>query len=171
MPKKLKIFIFAFFILFPFLSLGANFSDVVINEIAWAGTTNSANDEWIELYNTTNFPIYLNNWVFKADDGSPSIKLKGLLQGNEFYLLERTDDSTVSNIKADLIYKGAMENTGENLKLFDSSQNLIDEVNCQTKWFAGESLSKKTMSKIDSAVSGNIAGNWENSQNANGTPK
>ena len=31
----------------------ANLGDVVINEVAWAGSGDNSNDEWIELYNTT----------------------------------------------------------------------------------------------------------------------
>ena len=27
--------------------------DIVVNEVAWMGTTTSYNDEWIELYNST----------------------------------------------------------------------------------------------------------------------
>lgn len=45
------IFIFLF-VLVPFKCFAINSSDVVINEIAWMGTIASANDEWLELYNT-----------------------------------------------------------------------------------------------------------------------
>jgi len=31
----------------------ATAGDVVINEVAWAGTADSSNDEWLELFNTT----------------------------------------------------------------------------------------------------------------------
>ena len=43
---------------------------VVINEVAWASNnaTYSA-DEWIELYNRTNKPVNLNDWIlYSATD-------------------------------------------------------------------------------------------------------
>jgi len=52
---------------------------VVINEVAWAGTQCSANDEWIELYNNTSEAIDLTGWVLKAVDGSPIITLQGII--------------------------------------------------------------------------------------------
>ena len=36
--------------------------DVVISEIAWAGTTSSFNDEWLELANNTVTDIDLAGW-------------------------------------------------------------------------------------------------------------
>lgn len=89
---------------------------VVINEIAWMGTTTSANDEWIELLNTTAAPVDLTGWTLAADDGTPSISLSGSIPAGATYLLERTDDTTVPGVAADLIHTaGALGNDGENL--------------------------------------------------------
>jgi len=90
-------------------------SDVIINEIAWMGTTVSANDEWLELFNNTTGPIILDGWILKSADEKLKINLKGVISARGFYLLERTDDTTVPNITADLIYKGALSNTGEDI--------------------------------------------------------
>ena len=48
---KLKIVFSLLLFFIAFASQAANSLDVVINEVAWMGTVNSANDEWIELYN------------------------------------------------------------------------------------------------------------------------
>ena len=120
-------FITTFFLFsIPLIVLGANPLDVAINEIAWMGTEASYNDEWIELYNNTDFSINLVGWVLKAGDGSPEINLTGIISAKSFYLLERTDDYSVPGISADQIYTGALGNSGENLELYDSSGNLID---------------------------------------------
>ncbi|MFQ5348563.1 MAG: lamin tail domain-containing protein, partial [Rhodothalassiaceae bacterium] len=116
--------------------------DVEINEIAWMGTTTSASDEWIELYNTTSAAIDLSGWQLKATDGTPSITLSGSIPAGGFYLLERTDDSSVPNIPADLIYTGALENGGETLELRNGAGALIDSVN---GWSAGDNTTKATM--------------------------
>lgn len=144
---------------------------VVVNEIAWAGTPVSYNDEWIELHNNTDSKINLSNWRLAAQDGTPEIILTGVILANGFYLLERTDDETVPGIAADQIYTGALGNDGETLNLYDNSGNLIDTVNCSAGWFAGDNSTKQTMERVNPEFSGNETSNWQNSQNPGGTPK
>ncbi len=145
--------------------------DVAINEIAWMETQNSVNDEWIELYNNTQTPVTLDGWTLVADDGTPEIKLSGLIYPNSFYLLERTDDSTVSQIQADKIYTGALNNSGEKLKLYDVSNNLIDGINCTSGWFGGDNTTKQTLERINPLTAADNPLNWQSSQNPGGTPK
>jgi len=167
--KKIIITIFhfavsSFFISIPIAYSAANISDVIINEIAWMGTTTSANDEWIELYNNSGNPINFDGWLVKAEDGVPEIKLSGAISARNFYLMERTDDNSAANIAADFIYKGALGNSGENLKLYDNFGSLIDEVNCGSGWLAGIGKPEyKTMEKNNTG--------WQTSENAGGTPK
>lgn len=165
---------------------------VVINEIAWMGTQANSTDEWIELYNNTEEEIDLSGWFLKATDGTPEIELTGIISPNDFYLLERTDDTTVSDIPADQIYTGALGNEGEELELWrkDEEGNLIlvDKVSCKKdtegnclEWFAGDNLTKQTMERIK--LSKSDFDNWANNnlitrngldvQNnpINGTPK
>jgi hypothetical protein len=102
---------------------------VVINEVAWAGTAASTADEWIELKNNTGNPINLTGWTLVAADGTPHIALHGTIPAHGYFLLERTDDNTVSDLPADQIYTGALGNTGESLTLRDESLNAIDTAN------------------------------------------
>jgi phosphatidylserine/phosphatidylglycerophosphate/cardiolipin synthase-like enzyme len=131
--------------------------NIIINEVAWMGTTASYNDEWLELYNNTSSAIDLSGWTLKALDGSPAISLSGSISAGGYYLLERTDDNTVSEVNADLVYTGALGNSGETLELRDSSGNLIDSVDA---WYAGDNTSKATMERIDSQASGTESTNW-----------
>ena len=164
MKKYSLIIVFVLlFYLSPIKSLASKNLDIVINEIAWMGTTTSANDEWIELYNNTQNPINLDGWILRTGDGTPEIKLSGIILAEGFYLLEKTDDNTVPEIPADLIYKGALSNDGEDLKLFDNSGNLIDETNCSSGWFAGDNSTKQTMEKTSAG--------WQTSKEPAGTPK
>jgi len=163
--KRLFKFLLFFttLLLWDFDVWAANISDVVINEIAWMGTAASYNDEWIELYNNGDTAINLDGWTLKADDGAPEINLSGTIHGKGFFLLERTDDETLPGVSADLIYKGALGNDGENLKLYNGSGGLIDQIICVDVWPAGDNATKQTMERISS--------NWQNSQDAGGTPK
>jgi len=156
----LKIFclIFSLFIFLPLISQGASLDpsplvkseglDVVINEIAWMGTENSA-----------------------TADKTPKINLKGTIPAKGFYLLERTDDETVLDIKADLIYKGSLNNKGEYLKLINLQEKVVDEIDCSSKWFVGDNKTKRTMERINSLFLGNDPKNWQTSHNPEGTPK
>lgn len=171
-PKSKFSFLIIGVFIFQAMSVrAASPLDVAINEIAWMGTQNSVNDEWIELYNNTQTPVNLDGWTLVADDGTPEIKLSGLIYPNSFYLLERTDDSTVSQIQADKIYTGALNNSGEELKLYDVFNNLIDVINCASGWFGGDNGTKKTLERINPLTSADNPLNWRSSQEPGGTPK
>ena len=114
---------------------------VLINEVAWAGTNASANDEWIELYNTGAQAFNLSGWRLAANDGSPDIALSGQIAAGGYYLLERTDDTKISDIPADLIYSGALSNNGEILRLNAPDGEVVDTVNLDGgDWPAGSGL-------------------------------
>ncbi len=134
--------------------------DVEINEVAWMGTSTSANDEWVELVNTTASPVDLTGWTLAAGDGTPSISLSGSIPAGGYFLLERTDDTTVPSVAADLIYTGALGNDGEQLFLRDDTAAVIDEVDSSAGWFSGQAEARVPMLRVDTAVSGNDPDNW-----------
>ncbi len=145
-------------IIWPALSLGQG---VVINEIAWMGTAASATDEWIELVNTRETAVDLGGWRLRGADGTPNILLSGRIAAQGCFLLERTDDTTISDIGADQIYTGDLKNSGEWLLLFDADSLVADEVRCDTSgWFAGSNAPKRTMERRHPLLSGNDPGNW-----------
>ncbi len=138
-----------------------NPGDVVINEVAWGGTVANAADEWIELYNTTTQPITLTNWSLVALDGTPAITLTGVISPGGYFLLERTDDPTISDVPADFIYTGALGNGGESLELRDANGGLIDTANSAGgPWPAGSGSPNYTsMERID-PLAPDTPGNW-----------
>lgn len=136
---------------------------VVINEIAWGGTQAQANDEWLELYNASDFTVSLNGWTL-SDGGDLNIifPATSTISARGLYLLERTADQTINNIVADLIYKGSLNNNGERLQLKDNIGRLVDEVDCRSRWFAGRGdYERSTMERIDPLVSGSSSANWQ----------
>lgn len=125
-------------------------ASVIISEIAWMGTANSANDEWLELYNNGSNDVDLTGWVLKADDDTPLINLSGAIPAGGYFLLERTDDNTVPNVTADLIYTGALENSDEILILKNASGSEVDRVDASGGWPAGDNSTKETMQRAGS---------------------
>lgn len=171
MSNFLKIAFLLFLLLPRGLALAIEPFDVVINEIAWMGTENSANDEWIEIYNNSSLNQNLDGWQLITEDKTLVVNLEGNLEKGDFFIIERTDDQTLPGIKADLIYKGSLNNKGESLRLISKDGELIDEVNCSSGWFAGENDTKRTMERKGPLVSGNDSQNWQTSQSSGGTPK
>lgn len=131
---------------------------MVINEVAWMGSDNggtssaNSNDEWMELRNIGTESVALSGWVLKSIDDKPSIVLEGSIEPQGYFLLERTDDSSVQNITADLIYVGALGNTGETLVLIDNNGVEIDRVVGGEDWssIGGDNTTKYTSQKTDS---------------------
>lgn len=151
---------------------------VVINEIAWAGTKANSADEWLEFFNNTAFPINLTGWKIKKDGGDWVTISTSTISSNGYYLLERTDDNTISNVTADQIYTGSLSNTGEILELRDASDNLIDSLNFSSGWPAGQAspnyISMERISPTGSWANNNrISRNGSDALNnaINGTPK
>jgi len=142
-------------------AISASPLDVVISEIAWMGTTSSSNDEWLELRNNTATAVVLDGWRLVAADGTPDIALSGIIPANGYFLLERTDDSSTP-VLADLLYTGALLNTGEVLTLTDALAVVIDVANDAGSWFAGDNTSKETMVRIAPLADGTLPSSWGN---------
>jgi len=161
---------------------------IIINEVAWSGTAASAKDEWMELYNPGNFSINITGWTLTARPCSTcpinlNITLSGAISAGSYFLLERDDNFTVTNIAANQIYTGELSNSGEILTLLDGSGNYIDTANGNGgAWPAGSlgpyygSMERQgTSSENDKSWVTN-RGNPKNGTNANngsiyGTPK
>ncbi|KKR04486.1 MAG: Phospholipase D/competence protein ComEA helix-hairpin-helix domain protein [Candidatus Giovannonibacteria bacterium GW2011_GWB1_45_9b] len=122
-------------------------ASVIINEIAWMGTSNSAQDEWIELYSASG--ANLEGWILKTADDAMNISLSGTIPAGGYFLIERTDDSTVPNVSADLVtpFGSGLSNSGEVLILINASGSEENRVDASGGWPAGNNVTKDTMQK------------------------
>jgi uncharacterized repeat protein (TIGR01451 family) len=113
----------------PVLAPGETQSGIVIiSEVAWSGTQASSADEWIELHNLSGAAVDLTGWQL-AIGSDNIIALSGAIGAGGFFLLERTADNTVSDIPADQIYTGSLNNAGDSLSLRDSGNAVVDTAN------------------------------------------
>jgi beta-lactamase superfamily II metal-dependent hydrolase len=144
---------------------------VVINEVAWAGSSASAYDEWIELYNTTGSAINLTGWKIVDDAGAQTYNLSGTIAANSYFLIER--QQAVTSVTGDVLVSGiSLANTGDTLELQDASGTRVDIVNASGgAWAAGTTTGYYTMERISAAASGSSASNWSNNNGVtrNGT--
>lgn len=136
-----------------------NSLDVIVSEIDWAGTDVSSSDEWIELYNDTSNDINLIGWSLQI--GSDIILLSGTIPADKHFLLERSDDNTIADLSADLIYISSLSNAGENMALL-YQQTAIDTIDMSSGWPAGSNSPKYSMERININTSGSDVFNWKN---------
>ncbi len=160
---------------------------VVINEVAWAGSAASSSDEWIELYNVSDSPINLTGWSISF--GKSIINLgRGanvVIPAGGYFLLERSDDSTISDIAADLIYTGSLSNSGAVIELRDPTGTVIDTANsgCEKGWYAGTAVRVYSSMERINPLEPDVPSNWHTNDGVhqvgldadgnpiNGTPK
>jgi len=137
---------------------------VVINEIAWAGTSATrSSDEWIELYNPTAHAVSLSGWIlYSATNNDPYIALAGSIPSKGFFLLERTSSTTISDIIEDQTYTGSLSNSGEQLILSRASTTIdqTPEISACSGWCGGYAVVYRTMERIDHADDGSQTSNW-----------
>jgi len=144
--------ILALLVLSTLIAPSAAHAGVVINEIAWMGTTASDTDEWIELYNDGTEEVSFSGWTIASSGTAPNITLTGSIAGGGYYLLERTDDTTVPGVAANKIYTGALSNGGDTLTLKDASGAAVDVVAGGSDWksIGGNNSTKATAQRAGS---------------------
>ncbi|QLQ06437.1 MAG: lamin tail domain-containing protein [Anaerolineae bacterium] len=120
--------------------------------------------------------VDLAGWTLR-DGGDINLTLHGTLPAGGFFF-ERTDDTTVNDIPADLIYTGSLGNSGETLTLRNASDQVVDTANGDGGAWPGGSaaLGYLSMERID-AWAPDSDGNWasndgitRNGHAANGDP-
>ncbi len=122
--------------------------NLIINEVAWMGGISSANDEWIELRNISGESLDISGWQLLDKGGQIKVSFGNMkVASGAYVLLERTDDNSVLEIKADAVYAGALSNSDEGLRLFDDQCELMDEVLADGDWQAGDAASRRTMER------------------------
>lgn len=140
-------------------------SPVIINEIAWMGDTESAQHEWIELKNISSAVIPISGW--QLFDKSRMIKIvmqkdAVLSAGNKFILARQSKDKIWME-EANALFSGTINNSDEELVLFDKNCSLIDRVSASPSWQAGNNETKATMER-----NSNLS--WHSSSVIGGTP-
>jgi len=141
---------------------------IVINEIAWMGTSQNGYDEWIELYNYGIRDINLYGWkLFVSGKSNP---LYGTIKKGEFLVLKRSSSKgsqetsfqwqTTFNNGA--LWDDLSKRNTIPLILRDKNNKIIDQVN---KWYAGQNNeftthTTHTMTRKNPLVSGTISQNW-----------
>ena len=143
-----------------------SWNQVIFNEIAWMGTQESSNNEWLELKSVSSQPVNLDGWQIFNKNQNLVIHFgpEDQLLPNRLFLLERTDDGTLPYKKADKIYQGGIKNSEETLYFFNTQCQLQDLIEANPNWPAGSNSSRRTMERKTNLE-------WQTSYPIEGTPK
>lgn len=132
---------------------------VIINEVAWAGSTTSSSDEWIELKNTTGETVDVGGWQLTKNTGEEQLMLTipegKIIDAGGYFLISNFDESvsvlavapdvadtsvTLSNDKLQIkLYKGDWQ----------SPENLMDIAGDGGVPPAGNNTAKSSMERDD----------------------
>lgn len=176
-------------VVFPSVVFAQQAPLVVINEIAWMGSSVEGVDtkqhwryEWLELQNRTiDRTIVLEGWsieLYRDEELYFEIPLSGTIIPQGYFLVAASDKVLgVDPVKqqklpygVDVNYAnlaGKLVNTGMKVVLKDNVGNVVDEVDATDGWQAGENRSKRTMERIV----GSDPALWQTSAEPGGTPK
>lgn len=128
-------------------------ASVIFSEIAWMGTPESANAEWIEFYNTSTETIDMSGWKLYESGGSTLVyTFTKQIPGKTYFVLERVTPSAPDPLpdisdEAGPFGGSGLSNSGEHLVLKNVEGLLVAEINASSGWPAGDNAEKKTMQR------------------------
>ncbi|QQS59380.1 S8 family serine peptidase [Candidatus Peregrinibacteria bacterium] len=153
----------------------AGAGDLVINELAWAGSSASTSDEWIEIRNVRNVPTNVGAFELTQSAGTETLMVKipsGMIPANGYFLLSNnaknyafSGGESVLNVDPDVVNTDvSLSNTALQVKLYDgvfASGTLLDTAGDGNTPLVGSSVDPKaTMSRKTIPSDGTLATNW-----------
>lgn len=142
---------------------GAQFNDIIINEIMYAPT--SPQPEWVELLNKSSNPINLKRWrLFDATSSVLITSQDFILQPDSFVVI--TADSSIINyfqIPSRIIRASipALNNNGDAVVIKDSLGFIIDSLFYLPTW--GGNIGGRSLERISKDNPSNDPTNWRTS--------
>jgi hypothetical protein len=108
-------------------------SHVVIGEVAWAGSSSSLADEWIELWNLGDEDISLAGFSIQGADSKPIyFPSDAVIGAKKTYIVSNysdTDPKSVLSVAPNLVTSTiAISNSSLSLSLLDNNGNVVDQV-------------------------------------------
>ncbi|MCX6807729.1 MAG: lamin tail domain-containing protein [Patescibacteria group bacterium] len=145
--------------------------DVIFSEIAWAGSSKSSADEWLELRNMTDVPIDISGWQIQDEVKNATMLVfseRSIIGTGSHFLIsnyaEKTEN-TVLNVKPDVINNDiSLSNSELQLTLRNGSGEILDFAGNGKSPFAGSSGERfASMQRNLPIQSGMSADSWSNS--------
>ncbi len=128
-------------------------------------------EEYVELYNTTEYTINLSNWEYQY--GSTLQSLPDFqIAGGEYLILCHEDNVSLFETFGDVIGLSsfALTNGGQTIILYDTASNVIDQVTYSDDWYQDSDKDDGgwSLEKIDPQNTCSPQTNWIASNDVNG---
>jgi len=141
---------------------------VIINEVMWSGTSQSLDDQWIELYNPNTEDINIGKWrIYNSRDlNKPAIMIpaNSVIPANGYFLISNYSNessNSLLNVEVDVV-NGSLyllpEGNG-NLLLEDIDGNIVDKA--LGDWpsdIQGDTYN--SMQRVEGSIDGLLPINW-----------
>ncbi|MCK5832095.1 hypothetical protein KAH81_00325 [bacterium] len=155
--------------------------DLIISELAWAGSMTSPEDEWMEIFNNSSKPVDFLQTPIMVATGSPALPESvftfdnGVLAPSDYWLIanfSNTNPHSVLDVLPDMVDE-RIEFDDDSLYValidFPESEGYsIDEAGNGIEPFAGASQSsdslKYSMARSDFDLDGNLPSSWHTSE-------
>ena len=164
-------------IIYKFLHYNAKEYDIVINEIMAdpSPQIELPNWEYVELYNTSDFPINIKNWKFLIGNTEHIISENIEIQADDYLILCHNDAvNELSNYgKCHSFSSFQITNSGTNLTLTDKNDNYISSIDFDISWHDTDYKKEGgwSLEQIDALNPCAGKANWKSSIcNRGGTP-
>lgn len=171
-------------LLFGFAPMFVNAStspDVVISEVAWAGSSTSSADEWLELANVSNHAVDVSGWNLAGASSSPIIFPTGsLIESHSTFLIANyanTSTSSTLNTHAQIVTTlVSIPNDKLAITLTSSTGSVVDSAGSGGTPFAGASGGTgsttdgrfRSMERRDVLIDGKTKDAWTNADTTSG---
>ncbi len=155
------------------IHIGYADNSIVVNEIMYSPETGEA--EWIELFNTTNIKIDMNNWKFKdlSDKTIIFCDTVKYIQPDEFLVIASNNEfyESFPDCESQVIIPEnfpTLNNTSDGLIFHDASSHKIDSVYYMKNWGGAKSKSIERRNPFIPAIAPDNWGSCEDT--LGGTP-
>jgi hypothetical protein len=147
---------------------------IYFSEIAWAGSSLSTADEWLELVNPTEFDVDLSGWKISgagASDKDLIFPNQTIIPANGALLIANYDENhqnAAFTVAPGLVSSTvALSNTKMLIMLFDADGRLVDQAGDGSAPFAGYSAEvKASMIRIQADRLGDNSEAWKTCEQA-----
>lgn len=157
-----------------FLYYRARAYDIVINEIMADPDPpiNLPNYEYLELYNTSGFPIKLNQWSITVGTNKKTIPSLALMP-DSFVVLTSTGGAAAFTALSNVVAVSgfpALTNTGQTIIIKDDSSKIISAIAYTDRWYSDTNKEEGgySLEQIDPLNPCAGASNWKATVNSNG---
>ena len=184
MKQKLSILFLAFAMLCamaPTTTHAATVPSVVISEVAWAGSSLSTADEWLELTNTTTQPVDVSEWTLTGAATSPlTLPAASIIQPDSTFLIsnyDKTATNSTLNVHPQYITTAvSLPNDKLKITLARADGTLVDTAGNGGAPFKGGPGGTggttngrfRTMERLDASADGSTAAAWEDATSSIG---